>query len=145
MRRSTSPEPPRPQPSATAQQPCSPSAWSWKLTGMPPATTPMLAASFSPKQRRHLTARPAKMTRRGYSPLPPPEPLGADQRIRAARRDSGQRPPSALRPCVPGSGAVGRTDGAGRSGIQTVRRSGMPAVLRHRLAAELPLQAAGSL
>jgi hypothetical protein len=34
-------------------------------------------------------------------------------------------------------------DGEDRSGVQTVRRSGMPTVLGQRLAADLPLQAAG--
>ena len=84
---------------------------------------------------------------RFYRLLAPPESPPADQRLRRSRRDSGL-PPSAMRPCAPSRRAAGSTDGhgrRGRSGVQTVRRSGMAAVLRRRLAAELPLQAAGSL
>jgi hypothetical protein len=65
MRRSTSPEPPRLRPSATGRPPCSLNAWSWKLTGTPPATTRTPAVPRSLGQSGHLTAQPAKMTRCG--------------------------------------------------------------------------------
>ena len=63
-----------------------------------------------------------RLSRRFYSPSLLAEADAADQRIRASRCDSGP-PPSAMRPCEPGSGAVKATDGgaeatdgAGRSG-----------------------------
>ena len=54
-----------------------------------------------------------RLSRRFYRPPLLPESPAADQGIRASRRDSGP-PPSAMRPCAPGSGAVRRTDGHGR-------------------------------
>ena len=54
-----------------------------------------------------------RLSRRFYSPLAPPEPPHADQRIRRSRRVCGP-PPSAMRPRVPGSGGpVRSTDGHG--------------------------------
>jgi len=54
-----------------------------------------------------------RLSRRFYRPSLLPEPLHADQHGRASRRDSGP-PPSAMRPCATGSGAVRATDGHGR-------------------------------
>jgi hypothetical protein len=71
------------------------------------------------------------------------------QRGRRSRRDWGPLP-SAMRPCVPGSGNGGThgragADGEGRSGVLTVPRSSVPTVLRPCLAADLSFQAADSL
>ena len=88
-----------------------------------------------------------RRSRRFYSTLLQPESPPSDQRVCASRRVSGCHRPLCVRACR-GRGrrnARTGTDGEGRSGARTACRSGMPTVLRHRLPADLPIQAAGSL
>jgi len=56
-----------------------------------------------------------RRSRRFYSPSLLAEAYAPDQRVLRSRWDFGP-PPSAMRPCVPGPGAVERTDGHGRRG-----------------------------
>jgi hypothetical protein len=101
------------------------------------AENSQLAGRF-PRVWQVLGSNQRRLSRRFYSTLAPPESPSADQRIRRLRRVPGP-PPSAMRPCAPDFGAVKATDGGGkghgrgphsegRSGVLTVRRSGMATV-----------------
>jgi catechol 2,3-dioxygenase-like lactoylglutathione lyase family enzyme len=86
-----------------------------------------------------------RLSRRFYSTLlcPSATPLNCSYALRGAISGyhrplcvRGRRVPRARNPRT-------GTDGEGRGGVLTVRRSGMPTVLRQRLAADLPPQAPG--
>jgi hypothetical protein len=68
-----------------------------------------------PRVWQVLGSNQRRLSRRFYSPILLAEPPPADQPVRAARRDCGL-PPSAICPCVPGSGG-----GAAHGRVRTAR------------------------